>query len=395
LTAAVATLQQDVADAGNQSSYAGYVTQANANIASANTVIAAIAKYLAGSNVGEAMVASVNHTITAVNGQLRTKSPNIDAIAQSGAILTSFLNANAGLKSSTQAAALAVGQNPKFASHGSGDPLEARFQMDMLALQSQLTAAQAIIANVGSVNTATISQCQAQFAADSVVTVEPAGPITLAPGASVSLKVTGKAPFRLQWVGDVPSTNDVSVTTNFDQVSVSAASGAKTHSYSFVVVEVATSKTSATVQLNIGTAAAPGAGGGANGGAGSTVTASSAQQAIITKLGLATVQSLLGLDATVGPTAPAWTNRVSKLENCVGISPTTGLVSDALVTDLKARAPVNTTGDCPAKLPGAPPPAAAPAAPTPIAAPPATPAPATTAPPVTNTAPIPPSPPRQ
>ena len=104
LGAAIAGLQRDKALAGNNSIYAADITAADASIGPANKAAATIDSYYSGSNVGEAMVAAINATITAVNQQVRAKSPNIDSIAQSGAIFSSFINANTNLRAQTQTA---------------------------------------------------------------------------------------------------------------------------------------------------------------------------------------------------------------------------------------------------------------------------------------------------
>lgn len=242
-------LQQDTVAAGANSKYAAEVGTADVTIASTNKVIAAVDRFYSGSNVGEAMVAAVNATISAVNQQLRDKSPNIDAIAQSGSIFSNFIGANAGLRSQAQSAvqniSKAIAQGAPI--DASSDALQVRFAQHQQVLERILAIAPTMDAST----LTSIASCRTQFAAEAPVTIQPSGTVTLsAGGAAVTLNVTGKAPVRVQWDGKSPSASDVPVSTNFSQVTFTATANAKADTYTFEIIDFA-GKSSGEVQLTV------------------------------------------------------------------------------------------------------------------------------------------------
>src|ERR1700722_2779989 len=253
LGAAIAGLQRDKALAGNNSIYAADITAADASIGPANKAAATIDSYYSGSNVGEAMVAAINATITAVNQQVRAKSPNIDSIAQSGAIFSSFINANTNLRAQTQTAIQQASKG--FVAQGAADvhrdSLQQQFDADKAMLKNVIASIPALDVS----NITNIASCKTQFAAEAPVTVQPAGTVNLtAGGAAVTLNVTGKAPVRVQWDGANPSASDVQVNTNLSQITFTATATAKASNYSFEAIDFS-GKSSGAIQIDVAAAA--------------------------------------------------------------------------------------------------------------------------------------------
>ena len=260
LVSAVNSLRRDeryAASAADPKKYATDVERADAAIGPANAAITKIDQYLNGTSVGEAMVAAVNTTITAVNEQIRAKAPSIDAIAQSGSISSNFINANGNLRANTQAAirqgqgvGLAqgekVGQNR--AAAPTPDELELQFAADMAALNSAVQDIPPLDAS----SIANVASCKAQFAAEAPVTVQPPGPVSLTPGGQTkTLNVTTKGFVRVQWDGVNPPAGDVVVSTNFNQVTLSATSSATAAGYTMEIVDAVSGKSSGAIEVDV------------------------------------------------------------------------------------------------------------------------------------------------
>jgi hypothetical protein len=377
LDGAIAAVNKDISDAvaARNARYDDVVAKAQSSVAQAKLVENKLDAYLKATPIGEAMVSGVNATITAVNKQLLEKSPNLDAIAQAGSIFGTFISANSGVKGQIQSALNTFGA--KAVRSVGNDPLLDRFTKDLDALQTVLTQ---IPAQLDPPNVAAIARCQTQFAADAVVTVQPPGPLSLTDGdPPLRLTPTGKAPFQLLWVGPVP--NDVDVNLGFNQITLTAHAGATEHTNTFRIVDFS-GKSSSDVTLNVHAkgAAAKGAPGGGTGGKPAVQT----EDQLVKSMTLPTLAAAIGLSSATVPsrTDPRWMARVAWLEDCVGITPPTGKVSQALLDKLKGTACVS---QAPAPATPAPKAAAANAAGGGGAAPPAV-----VAPPVVNPAiPIP------
>jgi len=242
---AIADLRSDVKAAGAQSKYAIDVEQATANIASADAARKEIDKYLSASDIAESMLAAVNATISAVNQQVRAKSPSIDAITQAGSIFSSVTNAGSSLKAQMDLARTQVASTTKAETQGAKDSLEESFAAHEKSLRDALSK---IPTNFDTPSVAAIARCNAQFAGETPVGIQPPGPIDLNAGSSVSLNLPGKTSYRLIWIGDIPA--DVDANMDPDYLKLSAHADAKEHRYTFKVVDIA-SKSSPDVQINV------------------------------------------------------------------------------------------------------------------------------------------------
>lgn len=193
----------------------------------------AIDQYLAASdNVPDQMVLATRATIAAVNEQVEASVPSIDAVMQAGSFFSGLTVSGANLRS-------ILGQRPAGVTEFThGGPLGNAAKVRLKAATDNLDS---ILADASKALDATkvskISDCQFRPPAQTVITVEPTGPLAVEGGATASVTVTSKAMFRVIWIGDVPQEIDVS--TDADHVTLKAKEGAKARSYRFKVVDVA------------------------------------------------------------------------------------------------------------------------------------------------------------
>ena len=239
--------------AGGDPGLAAPVDQAVKDINAARAVSRHITAYLATTNLGEQIVSGVNGTLRVVNEQAQTRSPSIDAVLQSGSAFSAFMNTGSQLSSKLQAARSQL-STPNQTGHGVSQGLM-RSLADQIAADRRVLATRVQLIPDLTLGTelAAIGACHAQFSVLTPVTVTPS-PVSVAAGGTAALKITGTAPFYVQWDAGAPA--DVYVDSG-PQVSFTANAKAQApKSYVFHVVDNHGTP-SDSVTLNVTAAAAP------------------------------------------------------------------------------------------------------------------------------------------
>jgi hypothetical protein len=245
LMTAISNLRLDVMEAGVQGKYKADVDLAITNIASAEQVRTEIDSFLNAANIPEKMVMGIDNTVNAVNQEVLSKSPSIDAVYQASSIFSSINASSIRLSAQVNSARTQTGETPLFRTEAANDPLEESFATHEKELRKVL----AVIPTTLDTTPATaIGQCKAQFAADAPISIQPSGPINLRAGTSVALSLPGDSLYRPVWIGDIPQ--DIDVNIDPDILKLSAHPDAKDHTYNLKVID-RTNKSSPLIQINV------------------------------------------------------------------------------------------------------------------------------------------------
>jgi hypothetical protein len=243
------TLKSDIANAAGDATATSEVQRANDSMATGLQTLGTMDFYLARSPVAAEMIRATRRTIYAVNKQLRDRAPSINAIAQSGSVLSSFLNTGSEIQAS---AAAGAGKIQTAAAAHSGSPNVDKLVEDQNQLQAKLAEVSTLLVPVSIV---TVTQCQAQFAAVAPLTLLNPVPVDLDAGATLVLRTVSGATGVPHWSGALPT--DVTWNVETDGLLLAAQPAAKTASYKLRLADFA-GHSSDEFTLNIHAAASPG-----------------------------------------------------------------------------------------------------------------------------------------
>ncbi len=344
--AAAKALADDIQAADGNGRYDTSVTMAEDNIETARKSARDIDSYLLQADnfdsvLSESMIGGVNDTLTALNAEIRARTPNAEAISQSGSIYASFAGMGASMRQQVRASLDGFKNNPVTVAEA--DPLLVKFRRDEDELKDLLAR---VPTTLTPPTTAGVSSCQVQFSALALVavTVEPVGPIDLSAGTSVAITPHGKPPYHLIWTGQgkVPTDVDIS-NSSLEQIALSARASAADGSYALRVVDYS-GQSSSDVTLNVHAKSTP----GVSDQSSPTPGTGDEQQQILKSENRSSLAALMGLDKATIETSPEWTARVKTLEPCFKIKPPSGYLGQSLLNELKALAkPIDSKGTCP------------------------------------------------
>lgn len=342
LQRAIAAVAADVSEARGkvpmEEGMPQLVPEAERALAAARELQRSVRDFINATDVGAEMYYSVNKTVSAVNGQLRARAPSLDEIVKAGSTLTGFVSANS--KVGTDAvAARAAARTPAAVAQARHAQSVDRLMADLRHLHDVIAEIQAILPPAGYAKSDLVDSCQALLPGQGVFRVTPSGPITLVPGGEAH-QLTVEAdllPLSHGFHGAVPTAQQVVVSHPSDRVFMLAApAGAKPNRYQFFIAQK-DGRMLGDIEVSVGAAS--------NGSERSNSPGPKPR----TGMTLAAKRALIGLGEDVkAETDAAFINRVKKLDNCFGITPSDGILRDKLVAELGKRERVNLAGDCPA-----------------------------------------------
>jgi hypothetical protein len=247
----IGVVRNDIAAAAatGNAKYKSEIARADLSIAAAEEANARIDDYLASNPVPNLMIQAARKTIYVVNQEVRSRTPDINAIGQSGAFITSFLNTGAETRASVAEAAGRI--VPKVASHG-GDLINERLVED----QNKLRAAIAGVADLLKPASVTgVAQCKTVIAAAAPLALANPTPVELTAGETIILRTASGAAAFPKWSQDIP--NDVTVNSGLGGVSLTARADAKTKTYKLRLTDFNAHPDSEEFALNVRAAAKP------------------------------------------------------------------------------------------------------------------------------------------
>lgn len=228
---AVSALQADLAKAEQdprskpdaEGNYADEVARAKKSLATGRDVLGKIAAYLQRNPVASEMIRATRRTLYAVNQQIREKSPSIEAVAQSGAILGTFFTTGADIKTSAADGAAKIRQ--AVAPHANS-PIQDALVDDQNRLRAAFLGIDDLLTPV---SIARLGQCQTQFAAAAPLTLTTQSPVVLNAGGTVALRVMSGASITPRWSSEIPA--DVTWNQEVGVLTVTARADAKSKTY--------------------------------------------------------------------------------------------------------------------------------------------------------------------
>lgn len=186
--------------------------------------------------VGEKVLTAVNGTLEIVNIQALDRTPDVDAILQSGSAFGTFLKAGAGWASQISDAKTALDKaltNANAGSQAGGKLKAAKLQEDFIRDQLALKAVLAKIPDLsveGDLDD--ISACRVVLGAVAPVNVTPNPVVIVAGGEAVALAITGRKTFVAK---NLPA--DVTFDPYGNKPTLKASDAARAGDYTFHVVD--------------------------------------------------------------------------------------------------------------------------------------------------------------
>jgi hypothetical protein len=344
LTGAIATLAQDLDEVASthppETAAVALEPHARSVLQSAVTLDRSLGDFLNATDVGPEIFYGVNKTVRAVNTQLHARAPSLDDIARAGTILTGFISAHTPVAASAQTTTSAAAKVPGLGQ--AAHPLADRIQRDVQRLAAVAREVQTMLPPSGFASAALLDACQALAPGQLPFRVRPEGPVRLtAGGEAYSLSVESELPVIFGFHGPQPSAQQLVVSQPSDRTfSLAAPSGAKPGDYQFYIAQRG-GRDLPDLQVTV-LQSTP------NATETTQKTKREGDRRGSAGLALAAKLTLLGLPSSVPSEDDVqFKDRVKKLDNCFGITPSTGAWSDKLLAALRRSEPVNSAGDCP------------------------------------------------